>query len=293
MQRCVPSIINLVSSLNRQFDQEQKRGLNGKNEICSEVAVTKTPGKSRSPLCNMTLCCLVFLLCHRAGADRPPHALSFLSVAPLYQTTSSPFISLLDPNVAVEVASVALGDCSIVAQDNLSDSQRNCLGLDLRHRSWVRYRRPTPASFISYLSYLDGDFWRGYLWIFFASVGVAVVEALLILRLLRGRAQYIRSEMALQSNAVSLAAALGESEERFRLMADSAPVLMWVTGTDKLRTDFNKEWLRFTGRALQQESEDGWMLGVHPADLPAFSQKFDQAFEKRERFAAEYRLRRN
>jgi PAS domain S-box-containing protein len=84
-----------------------------------------------------------------------------------------------------------------------------------------------------------------------------------------------------------------ESETRFRLMADTAPILMWLSGPDKLCTDFNKEWLRFTGRTMQQELGEGWSHGVHPSDLPACLHSYMHAFDARERFAIEYRLRRH
>src|SRR5262249_49640269 len=53
--------------------------------------------------------------------------------------------------------------------------------------------------------------------------------------------------------------ALRESEERFRNLADSAPVLIWMSGTDKHCTYFNKRWLQFTGRSLEQEIANGWV----------------------------------
>src|SRR5262249_53361180 len=62
-------------------------------------------------------------------------------------------------------------------------------------------------------------------------------------------------------------ASLRESEQRFRIVADAAPVLIWMSGVDKLCTFFNKVWLEFTGRTLEQEIGYGWREGVHPDDL--------------------------
>ena len=86
---------------------------------------------------------------------------------------------------------------------------------------------------------------------------------------------------------------LRESEERFRVMADSAPIMMWTSGPDKACTDFNRGWLQFTGRTLQQETGDGWIAGVHPADLRRCIDTYHAAFDQRHPFAMEYRLRRH
>ena len=87
--------------------------------------------------------------------------------------------------------------------------------------------------------------------------------------------------------------ALRESEARFRQMADSAPVLIWVSGPDKRYTYFNKPWLEFTGRTLKQELRHGWTDGVHPEDLPRCRESHVKAFSRREEFKMEYRLRRH
>ena len=85
---------------------------------------------------------------------------------------------------------------------------------------------------------------------------------------------------------------LRESEDRFRTMADGAPVMMWMSGVDKLCTDFNRGWLTFTGRSIEQEVGNGWAEGVHPDDVQKCIAIYVEAFDKRRPFSMEYRLRR-
>jgi len=86
---------------------------------------------------------------------------------------------------------------------------------------------------------------------------------------------------------------LRESEARFRIVADAAPVLIWMSGVDKLCNFFNKPWLEFTGRTLEQEMGNGWSEGVHPDDLQRCLQTYIEAFDAREAFVMQYRLRRH
>jgi PAS domain S-box-containing protein len=160
----------------------------------------------------------------------------------------------------------------------------------IRHEIGNMFRDGTMALIMAKYSYygLD-DTWAAYdsleavqraRWFALSVSGLTILLAVIIWRAFSAR-QRLRAE-----------AALRESEERFRNMADTAPVMIWLTGPDKLFTFVNKTWLKFTGRSLEQELGDGWASGVHPEDLGRCYAVFCTAFEARRSFQLECRLRR-
>ncbi|HEY8945899.1 MAG TPA: PAS domain S-box protein, partial [Polyangiaceae bacterium] len=81
-------------------------------------------------------------------------------------------------------------------------------------------------------------------------------------------------------------------EERFRLMADCSPVLLWMAGTDARCTFFNQTWLNFRGRTLDEEYGYRWAEGVHPEDFERCMNVYTASFSARRAFEMEYRLQR-
>lgn len=86
--------------------------------------------------------------------------------------------------------------------------------------------------------------------------------------------------------------ALRETEERFRIMADTAPVMMWLSDSEGRRIFFNQQWLDFTGRTLEQELGLGWIDNVHPDDLQRLLEKYTSSLKAHMGFNFEYRLKR-
>jgi PAS domain S-box-containing protein len=119
---------------------------------------------------------------------------------------------------------------------------------------------------------------------FWASFSAAVIEI--------GGEKYLLSLVSDIAERKRAQQAHRESDERFRLLADAAPVIIWESGPDGGLTFLNQAGLEYTGRALDQELGDGWTQGVHPEDLERCMQTFADAIEARTAFCMEYRLRR-
>ncbi len=86
--------------------------------------------------------------------------------------------------------------------------------------------------------------------------------------------------------------ALRDSERRFRMVADSAPVMIWSESPEGMREYFNRPWLEFRGRSLEQEAGQGWKEGIHPEDRASHESLLEVAFRSRQPYSLEYRLRR-
>ena len=109
----------------------------------------------------------------------------------------------------------------------------------------------------------------------------------------KGKLLRVVSVIADISDRLKAEQALRDSEERFRLVANTAPVLIWMAGADKLCTYFNQPWLEFTGRPLEADLGNGWTEVVHPDDRSTLLDTYTQVFDRRGRFEMEYRLRRH
>jgi PAS domain S-box-containing protein len=86
---------------------------------------------------------------------------------------------------------------------------------------------------------------------------------------------------------------LRASEERFRSLADNAPVLIWMSGLRNEAVYFNKPWLDFTGRPLEDELGFGWIESIHPDDRQPCVETCNAAFARREPLSMQFRFRRH
>ena len=81
-------------------------------------------------------------------------------------------------------------------------------------------------------------------------------------------------------------------EERFRRLADSSPLLIWMSGADASRNYCNRAWLKFRGRSMAEELGNGWTDGLHPDDRDICIEAYLKSFTARQAYCVEYRLRR-
>jgi PAS domain S-box-containing protein len=94
------------------------------------------------------------------------------------------------------------------------------------------------------------------------------------------------------SERVDLKAELANSELRFRTIVEQSPTMKWQSDRNGRFDYFNRTWLDFRGRSVEQESGSGWTVGIHADDLERFLTSYLDAFERRETFELTYRLLR-
>jgi PAS domain S-box-containing protein len=85
---------------------------------------------------------------------------------------------------------------------------------------------------------------------------------------------------------------LAAEQERSRFILEAVPVMVWTATDSGERDYFNPRWLQFTGRALAEELNEGWLTGIHPDDEKRVRALWNQAVATHEPYQAEYRLRR-
>lgn len=129
-------------------------------------------------------------------------------------------------------------------------------------------------------------------WVTLAMVAILLIVAAIAVDLLaqntRKNLQQAKTEIA---QRIQTEKELREKEVQYQNLADSGIALIWTAGTNKLCNYFNLPWLKFTGRTLEQELGNGWTEGVHPDDYDRCLQVYVTAFDKREKFDMEYRVR--
>ncbi|HLU48663.1 MAG TPA: GAF domain-containing protein, partial [Planctomycetota bacterium] len=124
----------------------------------------------------------------------------------------------------------------------------------------------------------------------YVIMGLGIAGAVFLERRSRKRAEADYQSARLR--AADLERRDSDAETRFRMLADSVPVLLWMSGPQKHRSYFNRQWLEFRGRTLDEEEADGWLEGVHPLDLGAI-EECKRAFAERTAFQAQFRLKRH
>ena len=108
--------------------------------------------------------------------------------------------------------------------------------------------------------------------------------------------QQIDEVMILRQRLAEAEAAIGResqlAEEHFREILDTAPIMIWLSGTDAMCTFFNRCWLEFRGRRMEEEMGNGWTEGLHPDDRDLCVETYLKAFSARQPFRVQYRLQK-
>lgn len=86
---------------------------------------------------------------------------------------------------------------------------------------------------------------------------------------------------------------LRDSEERFRLLANSVPSMVWMANADGEVTYVNERWREYTGRPLQEALVYGWLETIHPDDVERTLRIWADVRVKESSYETEIRYRRS
>jgi len=131
------------------------------------------------------------------------------------------------------------------------------------------------------------------LWALSSLQVVLILAALLVQAVLIASLLIARSKQRKAQSHITEERFEKESEQRFRDVADTAPVMIWVAGPDKSCTYVNKPWVDFKGSTLEKELGHGWLVGIHPDDVESCREAFSNSHDARRPFEIEYRLLRH
>ncbi len=209
----------------------------------------------------------------------------------------------MGPLFSPRVPHVRATGLASAARQSLARPSRRVVRQALKHISILLFLTPVwlPSTSViltrpsAQIQFSPLTLWSLYKWYVIAAIATFLIQAFLIARLLLMQARRRQAEERFAKSSterVGTQQALQESEERFRTMADNAPLMIWVSGLDKACTYVNKRWLDFTGRNMQQELGNGWADGVHPEDYDRVFHIYTDNFDERKPYEVEYRLRR-
>jgi len=154
-------------------------------------------------------------------------------------------------------------------------------------RRWgISEKRLPPGTVVRFR---ELSLWESYKWYITSGISLIILEAALITALLWHRTRRKKAE----AEVIAALNVAQESEQRFRHVANTAPVMIWMSGTDKLCTYVNQPWVDFTGRRLTAELGNGWLESIHTEEVKTCFDTYSQAFDRHEPFTMQYRARRH
>src|SRR6266853_1722647 len=238
---------------------------------------------------------------HVWRARLPSNALAALAIPPvivLWANDGPAWLRRISTRQRAEALIMIGGLLAVSAlvfawEDSRRDATPAILFLPLPFLLWAALRFGPPATSASLLILIFVSIWG-------AAKGLGPFAALSPMQSVLSLQMFL---LAISVPLIFLAAVIEErrkkeeslrdSEERFRTMADTAPVLIWTTDADKLCTYVSQTWLDLTGRIFEEELGNGWADDIHPSDRDVRLEAYAHCFDQRSPFTLEYRVRRH